>query len=108
MVTKTSQSGHVAYGLQEYVIDTVDDLNYLPIDALEYLYENTDKSDFVIGGVSCLCTCNQYIPEKYIWPGDSGVFLESQMLRLYCITAWGKLYNRKVVGSLRFNEHFTV
>ena len=82
--------------------------DYLPIDALEYLYENTDKSDFVIGGVSCLCTCNQYIPEKYIWPGDSGVFLESQMLRLYCITAWGKLYNRKVVGSLRFNEHFTV
>ena len=33
MVTKTSQSGHVAYGLQEFVIDTVNDLNYLPIDA---------------------------------------------------------------------------
>ena len=49
--------------------------DYLPNDALEYLYENTDKSDFVIGGVSCLCTCNQYIPEKCIWPGDSGVFL---------------------------------
>ena len=34
MITKTSQSGHVAYGLLEFMIDTVDDLNHLPIDAL--------------------------------------------------------------------------
>ena len=33
MITKTSQSGHVTYGLQEFMIDTVDDLNHLPIDA---------------------------------------------------------------------------
>lgn len=33
MITRTSQSGHVAYGLQEFVIDAVNDLNYLPIDA---------------------------------------------------------------------------
>lgn len=32
MIAKTSQSGHVAYGLQEFVIDTVNDLNLLPIN----------------------------------------------------------------------------
>ena len=34
MITKTSQSGHTAYGLQEFIIDTVNDLNYLPVDVL--------------------------------------------------------------------------
>ena len=33
MITKTPHSGHVAYGLQEFMIDTVNDLNYLPVDA---------------------------------------------------------------------------
>lgn len=32
MITKISQSGHVAYGLQEFMIDTVKDLNQLPIN----------------------------------------------------------------------------
>lgn len=32
MITKTSQSGHVAYGLLEFMIDTVNDLNQLPVD----------------------------------------------------------------------------
>lgn len=34
MITRTSQSGHTAYGLQEFIIDTVNDLNYLPVDVL--------------------------------------------------------------------------
>ena len=33
MINTTSNSGHAAYGLKDYVIDTVNDLNYLPIDA---------------------------------------------------------------------------
>ena len=33
MITKTSQSGHVTYGLLEFMIDTVNDLDQLPINA---------------------------------------------------------------------------
>lgn len=33
MITKLSQSGHTAYGLQEFAVDTPEDLDYLPVDA---------------------------------------------------------------------------
>ena len=32
MITKTSQSGHATYGLKEFIIDTVNDLKYLPVN----------------------------------------------------------------------------
>lgn len=32
MIGAMSQSGHTTYGYREFVIDTVDDLDYLPID----------------------------------------------------------------------------
>ena len=32
MIIITSNSGHTAYGLKSFVIDTKEDLDYLPID----------------------------------------------------------------------------
>ena len=32
MITRTSQSGQVSYGIQDFVIDKLNDLSSLPID----------------------------------------------------------------------------
>lgn len=32
MITSVSQSGHVKYGVQEFIIDTLADLDSLPLD----------------------------------------------------------------------------
>lgn len=32
MINTTSNSGHTAYGLKEFILDTEADLDYLPID----------------------------------------------------------------------------
>lgn len=33
MISQLGQSGHTTYGLQEFVCDTIEDLDNLPIDA---------------------------------------------------------------------------
>lgn len=33
MITKTSQSGHISYGLLEFVVDKIEEIDLLPIEA---------------------------------------------------------------------------
>lgn len=46
MISKMSQSGHTAYGLVEFVIDSAADINYLPLDvpmgSVAFCIENSE------------------------------------------------------------------
>ena len=84
-------------------ITFIDADDVLPTTAFSDLLSRASDSDLIVGGVEYLMSGVQYIPSDCrIQKGDHS--LEYEIMRPYFVTAWGKLFKRDLLGTLRFNE----
>ena len=94
----------------EYIMFVDSDDALLP-DALEMMMENVGNEDFVVGGYAVFV---EGVPGREVLPKKECSYSGEDMIRFYDANIrqncemldapWSKMFRRKTIGNLRFNE----